>query len=83
MCNLAQAPDRVYSLYSVIGDNYGRLTAAEHYLHGAVRQILHTRAFKQAWKNTHIRTQYTLTHKKITYPVRLERQREGKYVSYL
>lgn len=55
MCDLAQGPDRVYSLYSVIGDYYGGLTAAENYFHGGVRCILHTRTFKLAWKtHTHI-----------------------------
>lgn len=74
VCNLAQNPDRVYSLYSVIGDNYRGLTAAVHYLHSAVGHILHMRAFKQAWKNTHIENM------KITYSeiARLKRQRERK-----
>ena len=48
--DLAQGPDGVYSLYSVIGDNNRGLTAAEHYLHGGIRRILHSGAFKQTWK---------------------------------
>lgn len=50
MCDFAQSPDRVYSLNCVIWYNYRWLTAGEHYLHGGVRHILHTGAFKQAWK---------------------------------
>lgn len=57
MCDFAQSPDRVYSLNCVIWYNYRWLTAGEHYLHGGVRHILHTGAFKQAWKKEYAQIQ--------------------------
>lgn len=45
-CDLAQDPDRVYCLDSVIRNNQRGLTTAEHYGHGGIGDILHTGPLK-------------------------------------
>lgn len=56
MGDFAQRPDRVCSLYSIIGDNNRGLAAAEDDLQGGVGRVLYTAAFKYACE-THTNTQ--------------------------
>ena len=63
MCDFAQGPDWVCSLYSVIWYNKRRPAAGEHNFHGGVRCILHRRAIEQACnKHTHLDKNTTTHH---------------------